>query len=60
MCNYFAEVILVLDSHYREHLRNEQQKESDRETRSAKRKANRSAGRAKISGLQKRRQHKGT
>lgn len=37
MCNFFAQVILILDGHYRDHLREEQKKEGDREARRARR-----------------------
>ncbi len=56
MCNYFAQVILVLDGHYREHLREEQDKQSKRDARRARRETKRKE--AGVSGLQRRRQHK--
>lgn len=56
MCNYFAQVILMLDGHYREHLREEQDKEAKRDARRARRDAKRNETGA--SGLQKRRDHR--
>lgn len=55
MCNYFAQVILVLDGHYREHLRDEQDKEAKRDARRARRDEKRTEA---VSGLQKRRQQR--
>jgi hypothetical protein len=37
MCNFFAQVILLLDGFYREHVRTEQGKEADRQKRKDRR-----------------------
>ncbi len=50
-CNHFAEVILLLDGHYRDHLREEQEKQAKREEKLAKREARAKAGSAGGEGL---------
>lgn len=37
MCNFFAQVILLLDGYYREHIRSEQEKDKQRDERKQRR-----------------------